>query len=139
MGNHVSAIKKVNFEDMQTAIADKTTLIINTMESNDQRCLIVGTLPADEEVQVINTYMKSNRDIRILIYGSNSSDNSSFKKYEQFAALGFSNVHIYGGGLFEWLLLQDTYGADSFPTTSHCNDPLKYKGRQQFNVRMLKW
>lgn len=124
---------------MQTAIADKTTLIINTMEVNDQRCLIVGTLPVDEEVQVINTYMKSNRDIRIIIYGSNSSDNSSFKKYEQFAALGFSNVHIYGGGLFEWLLLQDTYGADSFPTTSHCNDPLKYKGRQQFNVRMLKW
>jgi len=138
MGNHVSGIKKVNFEDMQTAIADKTSLIINTMEANEQRCLIVGTLPVEEEVQVINTFMKNNRDIRVIIYGSNSSDNSSFKKYEQFAGLGFTNVYVYCGGLFEWLLLQDTYGADSFPTTTHCNDPLRYKGRQQFNVRMLK-
>jgi uncharacterized DUF497 family protein len=138
MGNHMSGIKKVNFEDMQTAIADKTTLIINTMPVNEQRCLIVGTLPVEEEVHIINSYMKTNRDIRIIVYGSNSSDDSSFKKYEQIVNLGFSNIYIYCGGLFEWLLLQDTYGAESFPTTTLCTDLLKYKGRQHFNVRMLK-
>lgn len=138
MGNNASGIKKVNFEDMQTAVADKTTLIINTLEITEQRCLIVGTLPAGEEVETINAFMKNNRDIRIIIYGSNSSDNATFKKYEQFTSLGFTNVYVYNGGLFEWLLLQDTYGTENFPTTTHCNDPLKYKGRQLFNVRMLK-
>ena len=38
------------------------------------------------------------------------------KKYDQLIGLGFVNVFIYPGGLFEWLLLQDIYGYDNFPT-----------------------
>jgi hypothetical protein len=41
--------------------------------------------------------------------------------------LGFKNVRVYPGGMFEWLLLQDIYGAASFPTTSKETDILKYK------------
>jgi len=36
-------------------------------------------------------------------------------------------VHIYPGGIFEWLLLQDIYGDDMFKTTSKELDILKYK------------
>jgi hypothetical protein len=31
-------------------------------------------------------------------------------------SLGFKNVYIYLGGMFEWLLLQDVYGQKEFPT-----------------------
>jgi hypothetical protein len=41
--------------------------------------------------------------------------------------LGFENVYIYRGGMFEWLLLQDIYGFDEFQTTSKITDLLKYK------------
>ena len=41
--------------------------------------------------------------------------------------LGFINVYIYLGGLFEWLLLQDIYGRDLFKTTKNELDILKYK------------
>ena len=39
----------------------------------------------------------------------------------------FKNVYIYKGGLFEWLLLQDIYGKDLFPTTTEILDILRYK------------
>ena len=42
--------------------------------------------------------------------------------------MGFSQIYVYPGGIFEWLLLQDIYGEDSFPTTKKELDILKYKG-----------
>jgi len=39
-----------------------------------------------------------------------------------------ANLYVYIGGLFEWLLLQDIYGDEEFPTTSKIIDILKYKG-----------
>ena len=42
-------------------------------------------------------------------------------------ALGFTNIALYLGGLFEWLLLQDIFGFDNFPTTTKTIDILKYK------------
>ena len=41
--------------------------------------------------------------------------------------LGFQNVYLYMGGMFEWLLLQDIYGIDEFPTTNKFLDILYYK------------
>ena len=41
--------------------------------------------------------------------------------------LGFKNIYVYPGGMFEWLLLQDIYGDDLFQTTSKIQDILKYK------------
>ena len=56
-------------------------------------------------------------------------DNSTIKKHEQLLSLGLKNVYIYAGGLFEWLLLQDIYGYDEFPTTSKTIELLKYRGK----------
>ena len=57
----------------------------------------------------------------------NNNDESVIKKYKQLVSLGFENTYIYLGGMFEWLLLQDIYGNDNFPTTSRELDIMKYK------------
>jgi hypothetical protein len=136
MGNAISN-KYINFEDMQLAIANKDYIIINTLAENKQPCLICGTLDMKNEEEILNTYLKSNKSIKIIIYGMNSQDTSVNKKYEQLISLGFYNVFIYNGGLFEWLLLQDIYGKELFLTTSQERDILKYKGHQLFNLRLL--
>ena len=64
-----------------------------------------------------------------MIYGENSIDSKVIEKYNQLYKLGFVNLFVYIGGLFEWLLLQDIYGDDEFPTTSKIVDILKYKGK----------
>ena len=57
----------------------------------------------------------------------NNNDESVIRKYKQLVSLGFQNIYIYLGGMFEWLLLQDIYGNDNFPTTSRELDIMKYK------------
>ena len=136
MGNAISN-KYINFEDMQLAIANKDYIIINTLSEHKQPCLICGTLDMKNEEEILNTHLKSNKSIKIIVYGMNSQDTSVNKKYEQLISLGFYNVFIYNGGLFEWLLLQDIYGKELFLTTSQERDILKYKGSQQFNLRLL--
>ena len=142
MGNAQSSsiIKNINFEDLQSAIKDnEKTVIINTLDSNNQKCLIKGTISIDDEVKILNTYITKSTTIHIIIYGTNACDTTIVKKYEQLISLGFYNVFIYPGGLFEWLLLQDIYGDDMFPTTCKEKDILKYKGRQHFNIRLLDY
>jgi len=68
----------------------------------------------------------------------NSSDDTCINKYDQLVKLGFYNVYVYAGGLFEWLLLQDIYGSDLFPTTNDKVDFLKYKGRKKLNINLLE-
>lgn len=138
MGNSQSINYYINFEDMQTAIANKEYIIINTLNVNQQECLIAGTLTLANEEEILNTYLKTNITIRIIVYGSNSNDITVKKKHEQLLALGFINVFIYNGGLFEWLLLQDIYGSELFLTTKQERDILKYKGRQVFNSRLIE-
>jgi len=77
------------------------------------------------------------KDKNIIIYGKNANDNKSLEKYKQLISLGFVNVYIYCGGLFEWLLLQDIYGEDEFPTTKKELDIIKYKPSKLFNVMYL--
>ena len=52
-----------------------------------------------------------------------------YEKYNQLVQLGFTNISVYIGGLFEWMLLQDIYGDTSFPTTSKQLDILRYKSQ----------
>jgi len=138
MGNTMT-IPTINFEDMQFAINDQTkSLIINTLDAHHQSCLIAGTLNIETEIEVLNAQMKKNTDVRIIIYGMNATDKTCQKKYEQLWKLGFYNLFIYPGGLFEWLLLQDIYGSELFPTTAVKVDLLKYKGRRQLNVKLLE-
>ena len=136
MGNKVS-IKKIGFEDIQFVIKHKKRnyVLINTLTITDQTCLIPGTIAIKDEETIINKYL--NKNIYIIIYGKNANDESIFKKYEQLLTLGFSSVFVYTGGLFEWLLLQDIYGKDEFPTTSDELDILKYRAESVLQNRLL--
>lgn len=137
MGNR-SSVQKINFEDMQYAITDHDTIIINTMKSELQDCLIYRTVSIHNEVELLNQLLNTNTGTRIVIYGINASDETIVTKYNQLTSLGFYNVYVYPGGLLEWLLLQDIYGSDAFRTTKKELDILKYKGRRVFGVMLLK-
>lgn len=137
MGSQQS-IQKCNFEDVQKCIIHKNTgMLINTLHNDLQGCLIENTIPISQETQLINSLMKTNTKIQIIIYGLNTNDPSLTKKYEQFIELGFNNVFIYTGGLFEWLCLQDIYGGEEFPTTSHEIDILKFKPRSNLSSNLM--
>jgi hypothetical protein len=103
-----------------------------------QKCLIKNTIQIDQEEQIINSIIKKTRNKNIIIYGRNCNDDKTYKKYEQLVGLGFTNVYIYVGGMFEWLLLQDIYGNELFPTTSKEMDILKYKSQRIFDVKYIE-
>ena len=127
MGNTTST-RKVNFEDVQYSMKNKNKfLLINTLESSRQDLLIKNTVPIDREEELINKLIKSNQNVNIIVYDENANAPNLMKKYNQLLGLGFVNVFIYPGGLFEWLLLQDIYGDELFPTTNKTLDILKYK------------
>ena len=136
MGNKMS-IRKVGFEDIQFVIKHKKRnyILINTLTITEQNCLIPDTIAIKDEEAIINKHL--NKNIHIIIYGKNANDESIFKKYEQLLTLGCSSVFVYTGGLFEWLLLQDIYGKEEFPTTSDELDILKYRSESIFNNRLL--
>ncbi len=126
MGIGASSIKYINFEGVLKA-TPATTIIINTLTVSEQNCLIVDTIPALDEEVVVNELLKTNKQIQIIVYGKNCTDLGVIKKATQLQTIGFSNVCVYGGGLFEWLLLQDIYGKTEFRTTCNKVDLLKYK------------
>lgn len=139
MGN-TQTMKKINFEDMHKVIKNpEIYLIINTLSLLEQECLIFNTISINDEEVIINKYLKENRNIIIVIYGKNCNDDSVNKKYQQLLTLGFYNIFVYTGGLFEWLLLQDIYGKDLFPTTKKELDLLKYKPSQILNMGLLEY
>ena len=136
MGNTTS-IKKIGFEDMKYVIKNKKKnyVMINTLTITEQGCLIPGTVSIQDEEAFINRHL--NKNISIIIYGKNANDDSIFKKYEQLLKLGFNSVFVYTGGIFEWLLLQDIYGKDEFPTTSEELDILKYRAATVLQDKLL--
>jgi hypothetical protein len=128
---------KIGFEDVKYAIEHPSHyLIINTLPASEQGCLIKNTLPCMVEETTINEKIAQfqMRKCCIILYGRNSADNTMDKKYKQLCSLGFTNVYIYCGGLFEWLLLQDIYGNSEFPTTTKELDILKYRSPKQFDI-----
>ena len=135
MGSNYS-INKINFESMQAIVNNNTTkgkfIIINTMDHNNQECVIKNTVSPNKEIELLNEYLKNDLYINIVIYGENCSDIKIIDKYNQLYKLGFKNLYVYIGGLFEWLLLQDIYGDDEFPTNIKIVDILKYKGKSIF-------
>ena len=138
MGNSKS-VRKINFEDMQDMIKDVQTIIINTIDPSMQECLITRTILAKDETMLLNKLINTNLQTRIVIYGVNATDDKIVKKYNQLLTLGFTNVLVYPGGMFEWLLLQDTYGSDQFPTTKKELDILKYKGKKISNLLLTNY
>jgi len=139
MGNNTSITKKVNFEDIQEIIQKnkKDCLLINTLDASNQSCLISKTVSIENEERMINVYLHKNKHIKIIIYDKNAHQTKLFKKYEQLLKLGFINVYIYPGGLFEWLCLQEIYGKENFSTTNDELDILKYKAPSLFNDNLL--
>lgn len=91
--------------------------IIHTMDENE-KVLILGTVVAEKESEKINKMLsKNDYEKDIIIYGRNCHEYENLlKKQKQLASLGFKNIFIYLGGMFEWLLLQDVYGSKEFPT-----------------------
>tara|TARA_B100001093_G_scaffold497810_1_gene545166 strand:+ start:24 stop:452 length:429 start_codon:yes stop_codon:yes gene_type:complete len=133
MGNNTST-RKVNFEDVQFSMKNKNKfLLINTLDSSRQEILIKNTVPIGDEEELINKLIKTNQNVNIIVYDENSNAPNLMKKYDQLISLGFVNVFLYPGGLFEWLLLQDIYGYENFPTTKQETDILKFKGKSIFN------
>ena len=122
-----TTIQKVNYEDVKLCINNSNYLLINTLPAYEQTCLIHNTVNFAAEEQIVNNLIKSNKSQTIILYGKNSNDESVYRKYQQFIELGFTNIYIYLGGLFEWLLLQDIYGKDLFKTTSNELDIIKFR------------
>lgn len=138
MGNTTS-VRKINCEDMQKACKNTNNyIIINTLEPTMQNCLIANTTKIENEEALMNSIIKKSNRSPIIVYGKNSNDEKVYKKYEQLIKLGFINVYVYVGGMFEWLLLQDIYGNELFPTTSKELDILKYKSQQVFDVKYIE-
>ena len=140
MGNSQS-IQKINFEDVQFILKNSEShLLINTLPETEQSCLLPLSVQASQEEIIINKYLKNGlKNVRIIIYGRNCNDEKIYTKYSQFTSLGFYNVYIYTGGLFEWLMLQDIYGTQEFPTTKKELDLLKYKSNKVLNISLLEY
>jgi hypothetical protein len=130
MGNSQSTQNiKINFQDMQYVIKNPDQFIlINTLGDEEQRCLIINTISIKKEIELFNTLIKNNnKSVNIILYGKNCNDEKLLIKYNQLITLGFYQVKIYMGGMFEWLMLQEIYGEKEFPTTTGELDILKYK------------
>jgi hypothetical protein len=132
MGNQVSLVPKVSYEDLQMVVyrnmnIQHSTLIINTLPPSLQHCLIKTTVDIRFEERVVNAFIQKKPDIMIIVYGKNSNDITILHKYEQLVKLGFTNVYIYTGGIFEWMLLHEIYGKDLFKITKYEIDILRYR------------
>jgi hypothetical protein len=140
MGNSQSCIK-ISYEDIQFVIKNpESYIIINTLKTSEQDCLLPNTINYQEEESLINLLIsKCKKDAKIIIYGTNSADEKLYKKYNQLYSLGFYNIYMYTGGLFEWLMLQDIYGEKEFPTTKKELDFLKYKPHKMLNIPLLEY
>ena len=139
MGNS-QTIQKISYEDMQFAIKNQGHLLINTLSEKEQECLLPNTVNITQEEEFINTLIRNgNKQVKIIIYGKNSNDEKIYTKYTQLSGLGFYNIFLYVGGLFEWLLLQDIYGTNDFPTTKKELNLLKYKPNRIFGIQLLEY
>lgn len=128
MGNIYSSFSTSDYDSILDKInSKKDFILINTLPENNQECLIISTIPANIESNVINDLLHTNKKKEIIIYGKNYRDLKVIDKYNQLKKLGFVNVYIYFGGLFEWLLLREIYGNTNFKIIGDTNDILKYK------------
>ena len=79
------------------------------------------------ETDFVNYPIYPNKNKEIIVYGLHHTDLSVVQKYNQLKKLGFKNVHIYFGGMYEWLLLQEVFGTINFQTDGTIKDIVDYK------------
>jgi len=131
-------IQQVNFQDIQKVIHNDNYILINTMDVDKQQCLIWKTLSISEETSIVNSLIENYRyDRDIVVYGMNCNDETVDNKIDQLKKIGFRHLYIYRGGMFEWLCLQDIYGAEYFKTTTDTLDILKYKPSQALKIERI--
>jgi len=119
--------RTIGFTDMKHAVQNNY-VILNTLAETQQGCLIKGSLQAAEEESIMNDFLEHEEtDKLIVVYGAHSCDDSVDKKVDELHEVGFRRVYVYVGGLFEWLLLQDVFGVNEFPTTTRCTDLLVFQ------------
>lgn len=118
--------RRVGFEDVLALQKAPSAVIISTLPADKQSCLIKGTVECGDEETKINAIVAARKMTQtpVLIYGENACDTSPNVKYNQLRMLGFVDVRIFVGGLFEYLLLQDIYGMAAFPTRGEEPDML---------------
>jgi len=129
MGNVYSSFSSYTFDKIQNKIiCNADIVLINTLSLDEQCCLIKNTLHANKEADFMNQLLNKDKNKEIIVYGRNHRDLKVTEKYNQLKKLGFVNVYIYFGGLFEWLLLHIVYKEFNFPIdgTFDENDLLKY-------------
>ena len=130
--------KRIGFEDVRKVVLNPSAyILINTLPSDSQDTLIQTTVQWEREETIINEMISdyNSPDRPIIIYGRNSCDVSVDTKYAQLRSLGITDIYIYAGGLFEWLLLHDIYGADEFPirTSAKTHDLLRFRAPGVFS------
>ena len=117
-----------NYHQLQDRMKKQNEIIlINTLPLTRQDCLIKGTLKAFMEVEYMNKLLKTNKNKEIIVYGLHHTDLSVVQKYNQLKKLGFKNVHIYFGGMYEWLLLQEVFDIINFQTDGTIQNIVDYK------------
>ena len=127
----------IGFEDVKHATRNDNYYMINTLQHDQQKTLIKNTINSENEENIINEVLNDYKipDKPIIIYGKNSCDNSVNTKYDQLIKLGFKEVYIYRGGLFEWLLLNEIFGNEEIPLNHenmNLNEILKYRETSTF-------
>jgi hypothetical protein len=134
---------KIGFEDIKITIEKikynpTEYILINTMPYHFQNNLIHGTLNTSSEESVINRILDNYEmsRVKIVLYGLNSTDETVEKKAHQLQTLGFSEIYLYLGGMFEWGLLQELYGSSEFPTTGIMKpvDIIKYRPDKKLDI-----
>jgi hypothetical protein len=130
--------------------------LMNTLPTSEQDCLIAGTMTAQQEIEYMDQWMMDERKRgdffarlfsgnendsdngkvkdtadprKMILYGKNAQDKSPWaKRRELIRVYGFeeTEITIYAGGLFEWMLLQEIYGPSLFPTTIVEKDLLRF-------------
>ena len=64
--------QKIGFEDIQIVIKNpEQYLLINTLPPLEQSCLIINTVAIQNEEDLINKHLQSNKYIKIIVYGRN--------------------------------------------------------------------
>lgn len=140
----------IGFEDMQYIVKNSHQfLIISTLKEHEQSCLISGTMSIPDEIATLNDiisnksqglwafFSKNPNILPIVVYGRNALDTSVNAKIKSLLSYNFPQIYVYIGGLFEWLLLQDVYSRENFPTTAECIDVLKYKSKSIFKPMLM--
>lgn len=131
---------KIGFEDMKVIIRSIQSeyIMMNTMPIGFQCILINSTITASEEESIMNRILDhyEMKRTKIVLYGLNATDETVEKKATQLKTLGFSEIYIYSGGMFEWLLLNELYGPGEFPTTVKINsvDIIKYRPCKKLDI-----